>query len=154
MNGDQPKPGALEPEEIRIEDEMDNLKDIQDVLDELNMISVVFAEQKKVIKKLNSWLYETQKADDGQSGEEGDSAATDESKNLVDEQKGDENGGDVTNGGKGQQYWNVLINNYSTNSTCQHIERMQADAVRVEKMVWNTPCVDAKSTNMPSLIIF
>ena len=135
MNGDQPKPGALEPEEIRIEDEMDNLKDIQDVLDELNMISVVFAEQKKVIKKLNSWLYETQKADDGQSGEEGDSAATDESKNLVDEQKGDENGGDVTNGGKGQQYWNVLINNYSTNSTCQHIERMQADAVRVEKMV-------------------
>lgn len=135
MNGDQPKPGALEPEEIRIEDEMDNLKDIQDVLDELNMISVVFAEQKKVIKKLNSWLYETQKADDGQSGEEGDSADTDESKNLVDEQKGDENGGDVTNGGKGQQYWNVLINNYSTNSTCQHIERMQADAVRVEKMV-------------------
>lgn len=135
MNGDQPKPGALEPEEIRIEDEMDNLKDIQDVLDELNMISVVFAEQKKVIQKLNSWLYETQKADDGQSGEEGDSADTDESKNLVDEQKGDENGGDVTNGGKGQQYWNVLINNYSTNSTCQHIERMQADAVRVEKMV-------------------
>lgn len=135
MNGDQPKPGALEPEEIRIEDEMDNLKDIQDVLDELNMISVVFAEQKKVIKKLNSWLYETQKADDGQSGEEGDSADTDESKNLVDEQKGDENGGDVTNSGKGQQYWNVLINNYSTNSTCQHIERMQADAVRVEKMV-------------------
>ena len=135
MNGDQPKPGALEPEEIRIEDEMDNLKDIQDVLDELNMISVVFAEQKKVIRKLNSWLYETQKADDGQSGEEGDSADTDESKNLVDEQKGDENGGDVTNSGKGQQYWNVLINNYSTNSTCQHIERMQADAVRVEKMV-------------------
>ena len=129
MNGDQPKPGALEPEEIRIEDEMDNLKDIQDVLDELNMISVVFAEQKKVIQKLTSWLYETQKADDGQSGEEGDSADTDESKNL------DENGGDVTNGGKGQQYWNVLINNYSTNSTCQHIERMQADAVRVEKMV-------------------
>ena len=149
MKGDQPNPGALEPEEIRIEDEMDNLKDIQDVLDELNMISVVFAEQKKVIKKLNSWLYETQKADDGQSGEEGDSADTSELKDLVDEQKGD-----ATNRGKGQQYWNVLINNYSTNSTCQHIERMQADAVRVEKMVRNSPCVDVKSTNIPSLIIF
>ncbi|KIM96993.1 hypothetical protein OIDMADRAFT_58539 [Oidiodendron maius Zn] len=48
---------------------------------------------------------------------------------MVDEQKGNENGDDATNGGKGQQYWNVLINNYSTNSTCQHIERMQAGAL-------------------------